>query len=223
MDQGPEETVQEAMPTDPSVILKLALALLIASPIPGAPAQTELAHLNWGLRYSDACREALFGDSEDYRRSGGEGTVVVLRYSDLSELETQVVLDGSSTDSPVIGVTSIIGQSLVDQLAALHRKTPGISPDEACRRVRSKSFSRTDAGAEQALDELRAISMSPVLSAPFVIHGTSYEIWIFSAATESHFEFLGPTPAELLAHPLAQWSNKVLALATDSQRSASTP
>lgn len=196
----------------------LAPALLLTAALgaPGAGSDPQLTHINWALEHSTACRRMLFGDLEDFRYIGAEGIVVVLSNLDPSGLESQVVVEKRHDEQAVMRVTTL-GVPLVDQLAAVHADAPSTSPDDACKKVQSTFTVTEDPRLEKLLMELRDISMSPVLVAPFVIHGSSYKLWIFAAATESHFQFLGPGSSASRVPSLQAWSDQLLSLAKPAQ------
>lgn len=194
----------------PTVYIVALLAAVPAYPSTSPP----LEDVNWALEHVDQCRRMLFGDVKEFQPSANGSVVVVLRYTGAGGLEQQVVLNETSPGEVSMHATSITGDPLVDQMARQHRLNPERSPEATCNQIEPKciTLQETDTGAA-LLTELRQISVSPILTSPIPFHGDKYELWIFSPAAQSHFEFLGLPCSEHSVPPLQHWSDKVLAFA----------
>lgn len=156
-----------------SIPLVLFLTLLGAGTLHSSTPNSSVENLNWALDHAEACRERLLGALEDFRSTGAEGIVVVLRGAASDGRETQVVLEKRGDRSATLRARTL-PEGLVEQMAKLHGAAADEAPDIICSRVTSESFVITTTSiAEQYLREFRELTLSPVLSTPLPLDGDS--------------------------------------------------
>lgn len=192
----------------------LAASLLACLSCVAGRAETStsnLEHINWALAHDDECLEVVFGAEDDYRDAANEGIVVVLDHLGPEDIEEQVVLTKRGDEPATARVTRMVGESLLNQMAAMHRRDTSITPEVACQRLQVESFEiKDEEWVDEAVTRLHDMSISPVLYAPLVIHGHIYEIRILTFLAESNFWFSGVSRQGETSSPLEDWSRWVL-------------
>lgn len=179
-----------------------------------------LEGLNWGTRQEESCRAAIFGFIDDLRPVDPADLVIVVRILGSDGLDRQVIIKKRIGHAAFIRYILVAEKPLAEQLADVHELDPTAAPEFACQRVKTvkREYSSLPE-LDGAIRNLRSISVSPVLASPFIIHGNSYEIWIFSGGALSHFEFMGFGSVESGASPLQAWCDEVFHLLPTSEAS----
>lgn len=182
------------------------LALISCTSGPGEAAT------DWPPDAAEVCRRDLFGDPADLRRVGTEGIALVVRWLDSCELDREVRLSQRGGESAQLTATTAVGASIESQLQRLHEARPEVELKTACQAVVVRPL---DAEVEAELltaliSDFRSIRMSPTIEAPLVVHGELFELWVFSGANHSYFQFqsiAGPTGSE---SPLEAWTHDLV-------------
>lgn len=170
------------------------------------------AATDWPRDADEVCRRAIFGDPADLRRVGTEGIAIVVRWLDTCELDHEVRLSQRGGETPQLMATSAVGMSIAAQLQRLQEAKPELELKTACQAVRVRpQDAMVEADLLQTLvSSFRAIKMSPTIEAPLVLHGELFEMWVFSGANHSYFQFqttAGSTGAE---GPLEAWTDDLV-------------
>src|SRR5690606_1786621 len=142
---------------------------------------------------------------------------VVLRHLASDGVETQIVIAKQGEQPPTTRVTRLIEKGMMDQLRAMHAEDPRISPGQACQKLHVEAFEiKNKALAAEAIARLRQMSLSPVLEAPLVIHGSFFRIQVFAISTESGFYFFEHDSPDESSNPLHIWSDWLLSRVNDN-------
>lgn len=161
------------------------------------------------------CERQLLGDPQDLRKEGGEGIAIVVRLLDACDRQIQMTIVKSVDHPAEMHVVTI-------DPGNGHRPRPrAVAPssqvvEQECRGIRARRFTPSEPSTEELaklLDEFDSIAITPVIEAPLVIHGTHYEIWVFSGATHSYFRFMGVGGEVGDDNPLQEWVDRIIVLA----------
>lgn len=172
----------------------------------------------------DYCLDKLFSrPEEDPDFSSSHSLVVSLRVFDDRRKERQVTIsERGSRGMQVVALT--FDRSLSESLKACTAVAG--SCDSCCDgiAVRRSVDDGDNPTVRALLDELRALSISPVTQPVIYLHGVLYEIWITSVGNQSYFSFAGPDPQRAEPfEPLESWARRVLeAVGLDSRADIQT-
>lgn len=162
------------------------------------------------------CKKELFGEPLDLRRVGSEGIAINVQLLDSRESETQLTLTQRGQQKPELRVLTTVGGSVRHQLDRLRGANPDIGQEAACGmvKVRLSTSEKIDSTRLATLiDEFQSLEVKPTIDAPFVIHGIYYDMWVFSAANYSYFQFQGVPEQTEAENPLQRWVDRLVRLA----------
>ena len=166
---------------------------------------------SWPHEPEEACKRRLFGDPLDSRQLGSEGIAIVIYLLDECELDRRIIISERGDEIPEIQAVTTVKGSISSQLKSIRQAKPEVNFDEACDSIRvefSEKLTTSPQSLSKLLEDFKSILVKPTIDAPFVIHGTFYEIWVFSGANHSYFEFQGAFGAK--QNPLQRWVDAIV-------------
>lgn len=188
--------------------LVLLLALISWTCGPGQAAS------EWPRAAAEICKRELFGDPADLRRVGTEGIAIVVRWLDSCGLDREARLTRRGDETAQLAAMTAVGTSIESQLQRLHETRPELDLKTACQAVAVRTLD-ADVEAEQLtglISELRSLKMSPTIGGPLVIHGDLFELWVYSGANHSYFQFQAVPRQTDGRNPLETWTDDLVSV-----------
>jgi len=191
----------------------ILLSLFVASP--GSTSGPKVEPEAWAnLNYQNCFQQLLARPEESPGFRSTHDLVVTLRVVDGCRFERQLTLYTMPEGGARGQVIEVVGASIRGQLRELRKGSPNADLTSLCSSVRVDRKEIPPLAVISALlEELRALSLSPVIEPVIHLHGIRYTLWVTAVGNESYFDFSAPgadSPTAECRHPLDRWAQRVL-------------